>query len=163
NTRLSGSEWATFLLGALGDTSRARNTPFLRAHNHFYGLYVQDDFKVSQNITLNIGLRWEYDTPITDPEGRLSRTVALTKPIPRFQGPKPRRLPASALALRKQLPVYNGAWIFADTPSSGAYNSPKTVFLPRFGIAWRLNDRTSLRFGYARYTIQPSVDYEGGI
>lgn len=53
NTRLSGSEWATFPLGV------ARNTPTLRARNHFWAFYFQDDFKLSTNLTLNLGLRWE--------------------------------------------------------------------------------------------------------
>ncbi|MBI3683288.1 MAG: carboxypeptidase regulatory-like domain-containing protein [Acidobacteria bacterium] len=163
NTRLSGHEWATFLLGAIGDNSRARNVPFLRGHNHFYGFYFQDDFKVSQNLTLNLGLRWEYDTPLVDPEQRLSRTLDLTSPIPEFQGVNAPRLADAAMAIRRQVPAYNGAWIHTDNAHPGAYNSPKNTWMPRLGIAWRLNDRTSLRFGYARYAIMPSVDFEGGI
>jgi hypothetical protein len=160
NTGLSGHEWATFLLGALGDNSRARNVPPLLARNHYVGFYFQDDFKVSQNLTLNLGIRWEYDTPIIDRDNRLSRTLDLTSPIPEFQGANAPLLPAAVMAIRKTAPVYNGAWIHAG--SGGAYNSPKNTFLPRLGIAYRLNDRTSLRFGYARYAIQPSVDIDGG-
>ncbi len=163
NVRLRGHEWATFLLGVIGSDSRARNTPFLRAHNHFYGFYFQDDFKLSPNLTLNLGLRWEYDGPITDPEGRLSRYLDLTNPIPEFQGAGAPQLPAAVMAIRKQAPVYNGAWVHTDSSHPGAYDSPKTGFLPRFGVAYRLSDRMSLRFGYARYSIAPSVDYEGGI
>ncbi len=161
NTRLSGSEWATFLLGAIGGDSRARNVPFLRAHNHFWGFYFQDDFKLSQNVTLNLGLRWEYDTPLTDPENRFSRDLDLTNPIPEFQGAGAPRFPEQVLSIRKTPPALNGAWIHAG--SKGAYNSPKNGFLPRFGIAYRLSDRMSLRFGYSLYSIQPSVDFEGGV
>ena len=163
NTRLSGSEWATFLLGAIGDNSRARNTPALLGRNHFYGFYFQDDFKVSQKITLNLGLRWEYDTPLRDRDDRLSRYLDLTNPIPEFQGANAPKLPDAVLAIRKTAPIYNGAWIHTDSSHPAAYNSPKNTFLPRFGIAYRLSDRASLRFGYARYAIEPSVDYEGGI
>jgi len=161
NTRLSGHEWATFLLGAIGGDSRARNTPTLRAENKFWGFYFQDDFKVSTNLTLNLGLRWEYDSPITDPENRFSRDLDLTNPIPEFQGANAPKIPDQVLAIRKTPPKFNGAWIHAG--EGGAYKSPKTGFLPRFGIAYRLNDRMSIRFGYARYSIQPSVDIEGGI
>jgi hypothetical protein len=160
NTGLSGHEWATFLLGAVGDNSRVRNVPPLLARNHFYGFYFQDDFKVSPNLTLNLGIRWEYDSPIVDRDNRLSRTLDLTNPIPEFQGANAPVLPAAVMAIRQTTPVYNGAWIHAG--SGGAYNSPKNTFLPRFGVAYRLNDRTSLRFGYARYAIQPSVDIDGG-
>jgi len=163
NTRLSGHEWATFLLGAIGNDSRARNVPALLAHNRFWGFYFQDDFKVSQNLTLNLGLRWEYDGPITDPQQRLSRFLDFTNPIPEFQGASAPRLPAEVAAIRRQAPVYNGAWIHTDDAHPGAYSSPRSAFLPRFGVAWRLTDRMSLRFGYARYSIPSSVDIEGGI
>lgn len=163
NVRLSGHQWATFLLGALGDNTRARNTPTMRGRNHFYGFYFQDDFKVSANLTLNLGLRWEYDTPIWDPTFRLSRDLDLTNPIPELQGAGAPAFPAAALAIRGRAPAYNGAWIHTNESNKGAYNSPKNTFLPRLGIAYRINDRTSLRFGYARYAIQPSVDFEGGI
>jgi len=160
NGRLSGHQWATFLIGAMGDNSRARNVPALLARNHFYGFYFQDDFKVSRNLTLNLGLRWEYDSPITDRDNRLSRTIDFANPIPEFQGAGQPQLPAAVTAIRQSPPVYNGAWQHTD---AGPYRSPLNTFLPRFGIAYRINDRTSFRAGYSRYAIQPSVDFEGGI
>jgi len=163
NTGLSGHEWATFLLGAIGDNSRARNVPALLGRNHFYGFYFQDDFKISQNLTLNLGIRWEYDTPLRDRDDRLSRFLDLSNPIPEFQGAAAPALPASVMAIRGTAPAYNGAWIHTDASHPAAHNSPKNTFLPRLGIAYRLSDRSSLRFGYARYAISPSVDIEGGI
>src|SRR5262249_34548197 len=146
-----------------GENPRARNTRARLGKNHFYGFYFQDDFKTPQTLTLNRGLRWEYDTPLVDRDDRLSRTLDLTNPIPEFQGANAPRLPDAVLAIRKQVPVYNGAWIHTDSSHPAAYNSSKKGFLPRVGVAYRLSDRSSLRVGYSRYSIQPSVDYEGGI
>ncbi|MGH9722168.1 MAG: carboxypeptidase regulatory-like domain-containing protein [Bryobacteraceae bacterium] len=163
NVRLSGHQWATFLLGAMGDNSRARNVPALLGRNHFYGFYFQDDFKLSQNLTLNLGLRWEYDSPLVDRDDRLSRFLDLNNPIPEFQGAGAPVLPSAVMAIRGKAPAYNGAWVHTGNSHPAAYNSPKNTFLPRVGLAYRLNDRSSVRFGYARYAIQPTVDIEGGI
>ncbi|HET8548711.1 MAG TPA: TonB-dependent receptor, partial [Bryobacteraceae bacterium] len=149
--RQSGDAWATLLLGVVDQNSRIQNIPLNKPRNNFWGLYAQDDWKLTQNITLNLGLRWEYQTAIYDPEDRLSRFLDLTSPIPEFQS-NPPAMPAQVTALRRAPPIYNGAWVFTDGDNRGAWD-PSGNFLPRAGIALRLNDRTSLRFGYARYAV----------
>jgi hypothetical protein len=49
---------------------------------------------------------------------------------------------------------YNGAWNFTSSGHPGMWNAQKLALAPRFGVAYRLNDKTALRFGYARY-VQP--------
>ena len=80
----------------------------------------------------------------------------LTNPIPEFQGANAPVMPAEALALRTSAPIYNGAWLFTDADHRGSWNAPKNLFLPRMGVAWRINDKTALRAGFARYII-PAV------
>jgi len=163
NTRERGDAWATMLLGALEGDSRIRTEPLYGIRNNFYGAYIQDDFKINQKWTLNIGVRYEFDTDIVDKDNRLTRSLNLGSPIPEFQGAGAPRLPAEVLGIRGSAPQWNGEWIFTDEKNRSGYHSPRFTLLPRVGLAYRLNDRSSLRFGYARYVIPPSVHIEGGL
>jgi hypothetical protein len=151
------------MLGILSNDSFVRTLPFIKAQSKYTGFYIQDDFKVNQRVTLNFGLRYEYDFSLTDRDQRFSRFLDLENPIPEFQGAGAPVMPAQVRALGGPPPIYNGAWIFTDDQNPYFYHSPKLTLLPRFGVALRINDRTALRFGYSRYVIPPSVNDVGGI
>jgi hypothetical protein len=165
NTQLSGDAWASFLLGAMNATtaneSWGRHVPFKKDTANYYGLFIHDDYKLSRNITLNLGLRYEYESAIFDRGGtygdssfepnRYSRGLDLTNPIPEFQGAGAPRMPAQATALMERPWIWNGAWMFTDENNRGMWDPRTLILLPRAGIAVRVNDRTSVRFGYARY------------
>ena len=74
----TGNQWATFLLGALDNQTSARLVPLQNPDLRGYAAYFQDDFHVSDNLTLNVGLRWEYEPGPTDPLNRLSQRLDLT-------------------------------------------------------------------------------------
>jgi len=154
---LSGDAWATLLTGALDDSSLIQYLPIQRHRNRFYSLYFHDDFKITQRLTLNMGLRYEYGSPMVDPERRLSRALDLTNPIPEFQGANAPVIPAAAAALRTGAPTFNGAWQFTDNDTPGSWSAQRTLFLPRFGLAYRLNDRSAIRAGYARYLVPATL------
>jgi len=163
DVRLRGDAWAAFLLGVMNNDSFVRTLPLIEARSEFFGFYFQDDFKVNQKLTLNLGLRWEYDTPLNDARGRFSRYVDLANPIPEFQGAGAPAMPREVASLRREPLAFNGAWIFTDDQHPNFYNSPQKTLLPRAGIAYRLNDRAVVRIGYSRYAIPPSVNDNGGI
>jgi hypothetical protein len=156
NTRLRGDAWATFLLGAIDGSSQAQHIPLQKPRTDFLAAYLHDDFKINRNLTLNLGLRWEYETGVYDAEDRFSRALDLTNPIPEFQA-KPPAIPADVAALRSSPYPWTGAWNFTGggNPRS-SFDFPKRVFMPRVGLAYRLSDRMSVRAGYARYVI-PAV------
>ncbi len=155
NTRLRGDAWATFLLGALGEDSMAQHIPLQQPRSTFYGLFVHNDFKVNRNLTINMGLRYEYETGVYDPLDRVSRPLDLTAPIPDMQRTPP-PIPADIATLRGQPYNFTGPWAFAggSNPRS-MWDSNKKVFMPRIGFALRLSDQMSIRAGFARYVIPP--------
>jgi hypothetical protein len=160
NLRERGDAWATFLIGALDQNSSIQSIPIQRPHAAFYGFYFHDDYKITQRLTINLGLRYEYYGSLTDPQDRMSRFLDLTNPIPEFQGANAPRLPAEVSALRTAAPIYNGAWVFTDSGTRTVWNAQKDLFLPRAGMAYRLNNRTALRAGWARYIV-PSTLVDG--
>jgi len=154
-TTMSGSPWATLLLGALASGSDGYVAP-QEARSHFHSLYLQDDFKLSDRLTLNLGLRWEYETPPWDTQRRFTRYLDLDNPIPEMQA-NPPVIPAAVSSIAAINYRWNGALVFTDDSHKGMWNSNRHLFMPRIGVAFRVNNRTSLRFGYARYII-PTIN-----
>ncbi len=97
----------------------------LRNQSHFG--YVQDDWKVSSKLTLNIGLRYEYTTPYYEQKNLQSNwNPALANSI----DPRAAIVPASG------------------TGNKYGYNPDKNDFAPRFGFAYAVDDKTAIRGGY---------------
>ena len=158
NTRASGDGYATMLLGGIDEDSNAQVTPTTRPNVHYWGFFVQDDIKLTSRLTLNLGLRYEYEIAPYDRGGeyRLSRPFDLDNPIPEMQTTPP-AIPDAARALMNQPYQFNGAWRFTDEDNPGMWNPKANNFLPRAGLAFRLDSRTAIRAGYARYVTPAST------
>ena len=154
----TGNQWATFLLGALDAQTTARLVPLQNPDLRGYAAYFQDDFSVNDRLSLNIGLRWEWEPGPVDPEDRLSQRIDLTQPIPEMQStPPPMNAQAVQLMASKGYShIYNGAWIFASDENRNAWHSTPWNFLPRFGASYRLTDDSVVRMAYARYLMPTS-------
>lgn len=156
NTNLSGDAWASALLGVVDSDSYARKQPLQEVIRDQWAFFVQDDIKLNRRVTLNLGLRYEYETAPKERNDQMSRFLDLSTPISELQGTT---IPDEALALGAN-PTFNGAWIFTDSENRSLYKAQKNLFLPRAGVAVRLTDKTALRVGYARYAV-PMVNAIG--
>lgn len=146
----SGNGYASFLLGAMDASSTVYTAPQTEAHWRFFSTYVQDDYKYNKRITFNLGLRWEYEAPLTDPQNRLGRYLDLSTPNPTLAINAP-TMPAAVEQYASGPPIYNGVYHFETSSHRGIYDAPKIVLLPRIGVALAVNDKTALRFGYGRF------------
>jgi hypothetical protein len=153
----TGSEWATFMLGYIDNASIAARVPIQETIEKGYAGYIMDDFKVSNRLTLNLGLRYEYEPGPIDAQNRLSQRLDLTQPIPEMIALPP-AIPATAtnlLASKGQQHIFNGAWIFVNEDSRSAWRRDKFTFQPRLGGAFRTSEKSVFRFGWGRY-LSPS-------
>ncbi len=154
----SGNQWATFMLGALDNQTSARLVPLQETNLRGYAAYFQDDFDVSDRLTINLGLRWEYEPGPTDPLNRLSQRLDLTSPIPEMQSTPP-VIPEQArqlMASKGNTYSYTGEWIFASESNRNAWHSTPWNFLPRVGVNYRIGDDAVLRAAYARFMMPVS-------
>ena len=128
----SGDPFATFLLGALDDQSQMVGGPAPITVTDFFGMYIGDDWKLSPKITINLGLRDEYERPWHDPQHQLSRNLDLTKADPAIAA-NPPQMPAQALAIvGPNYYSFNGLWNFTSSSHPGMWNAPKLNLQPRF-------------------------------
>ncbi len=167
NFAVSGNPYATFLLGAVAPVSGASasgwdtngtSMPSLVTPNfssRFFGVFVNDDWKISKNLTLNLGLRWEYEEPFTEAQNRLTAPMDLSAAIPELAGVKE---PAAVQQFYTGTWNLGGAFQFATGSNRGAWNADSGTWSPRIGAAYRLGDTMSIRVGYGRYVNPWSMD-----
>jgi hypothetical protein len=132
----SGSGFADFLLGLPQSTAIQAGLYKIYLRENVYDGYVTDDFRVASNITLNYGVRYEYFAPYTEKNNRLvnlDHNADFTEVDPVEPG---------------QTGQFEGKF-----PSS-LVNPDRTMYAPRFGLAWRPKstskwmEQTVVRAGY---------------
>ncbi len=151
----SGNSVADLLLGYPSKASRALGDSRNPMFNSVYALYVQDDWKLSKNLTLNLGLRYDLQSPLRSADDRLVSTNLVTGAIELAGNPSTRRDIGSLI--NPASPAYNPAIAaaasgisFVNLGASNISSFSKDNFTPRLGLAYRLlgNDKLVLRTGF---------------
>lgn len=147
-----GQSFASFLLGIPSSGSVLRAASYDEASTT-WGFFVQDDWRVGSRLTLNLGLRYELEEPLTERDNRSVRGFDpnVAQPIEAAV----RALYALNPTPEMQVSQFNvrGGLTFpgVNGEPSGLYKTPKNNVMPRLGVAYRLNDKTSLRGGYGMF------------
>lgn len=125
----TGDAFASFLLGEVQSGSAFFRDSIPGARYTVFGFFVDDTWKLTSKLTLTLGMRWEPVIPHSDPANRISY-MDITAPN----------------AAAGNLP---GAMRYGGTPDNGNryLNVLWHNYAPRFGIAYRLTDRTVIRTG----------------
>jgi len=146
---VAGHPFADFMLGFPANTQRFVPRAAIAYRNYSWGMYVQDDFKISPRLTLNLGLRYDLEGVPIDQNGLYfsfdPRTGSIVLPdqharnqvSPLFNPAIPIKL-ASEVSFPEKLLVQD-----------------RNNFAPRFGFAFRPfnNNKTVVRGGYNIFTV----------
>jgi hypothetical protein len=137
----TGSALADLLLGDPTGTTVSFNDYTYRLNINSASIYFQDDYKVLPNLTINLGLRWEFDGPYSEANNQFASFN------PNIVNPVTGNL---------------GAVQFAGRNGAPTHFSPNILnnFLPRVGFAYKVGQKTVLRGGYGMYRF-PSIGFSG--
>ena len=124
---IANNGFAAFLLGYPSTTTTPEGLPITETRQKRFAAYATDDWKATRKLTLNYGLRYEYNTPAVDIKG-LWRSLSFEQQV-------------------------NG--VPTVIPNIGTeyefYKSQKTLFMPRLGFAYRWTDDWVFRGGFGIY------------
>jgi len=163
---LSGDGYASFLLGY--PYTGQSNYPAYPFYMQWYvAPFVQDNWQVNTRLTINLGLRYDVNAPVTEKYNRLDAAFNPDAPSPLAS-----QVMANIQALNLNIPqqfasLYNnlsnlkGSMEFAGVNgySTRAANIDWFGIQPRVGFAYRWNNRLVMRGGYGMFIVNPNNDY----
>jgi hypothetical protein len=127
----SGVGFASFLFGT-GDSGSVTSTaPGEFVSYHSYGGYFQDDWKVTPKLTLNLGLRYDFNAPWSEKHNRINN----------WNGTGVSEVNGLTLVGGLEFPGVNGL-------PTGQFQNNRTDFAPRFGFAYSPDSKTVVRGGF---------------
>lgn len=147
-----GQSLASFMLGQITGGLIDRNTA--RSNQSLYaGFFFHDDWKVSAKLTLNIGLRYEYEGATDERYNRNTRGFDFTSASPietaalaAYTATPLPEIPASAFKVK-------GGLQFASNSNRGFWDPDLNNYQPRLGFAYKLTDKMVIRGGWGIYTV----------
>ncbi|HEY0460590.1 MAG TPA: TonB-dependent receptor [Pyrinomonadaceae bacterium] len=158
-----GRDLASFLLGipsAAAASNFIEQAASYDVSSNYHGFFVQDDWRITQKLTLNLGLRYDLETGLKESEGHFvtgfdqaAASPLQAQVLANYNANVPASVPISTFQ------NLSGGMRFATSPSDVNQATDKNNFQPRIGVSYALNDKTILRAGFGIFTssfqIQP--------
>ncbi len=147
-----GQSFAAFLLGLPSGGLVGRAAAY-DEHSTTWGFYVQDDWRVTPQLTVNLGVRYEVERALTEAQNRSVSgfDFGAVQPIEaaartRYAASPTAEVPVDAFDVR-------GGLQFAgvDGQPSALYRTPRNNVMPRVGFAYQVTPRMVVRGGYGMY------------
>ena len=170
----SGNALASFLLGmpSGGNFPRTANR---FSSQHYYGFFLQDNWRVTKRLTVNLGLRWDYQRPFIERFNRQTSVFDPTaiNPISDTAQAAYATILAQVLAdparfpfgtqLAQLVPV-SAFKVYGAQRFAGVDGQPRVVtngdfsqWQPRFGFAYQITPKTVIRGGFGRFTASSGI------
>jgi hypothetical protein len=144
-----GQEFAAFLLG-IPEGQMNRSASYA-TQDTFTAGFVQDDWKLTPRFTLNLGMRYEYESPVTERFNRAVRGFDTVVPSP-IEAQARANYARNPMA---DLPVdqfrVRGGLLFAGPGNRALWQGEKNNVLPRIGWAYQFHATTVVRGGYGLF------------
>jgi len=154
-----GQGLASMLLG-VPTGGRVDINASLAEQSTFTAAFIQDDWKITPRLTLNIGLRYEYEGPTTERYNRSLRGFAFdaANPVQAAAQAKYALNPIPQLAPDKFRVLGGLTFAGVDGQPRALWTTDKNNFAPRVGLAFQLTPRTVIRSGYGIFYDLLGVD-----
>jgi hypothetical protein len=144
----AGYGFASFLLGTGSSGNLFQNWKNVASQSFYQAFYIQDDFRITRKLTLNLGLRYDFDTPRTERYDRMSW----------FD-------PSLASPLATVVPGLTGGLRFVgvDGNNRSQYTGDWNNWAPRLGLAYQLDNKTAIRAAFAQLFGPSTLSAQGTV
>jgi hypothetical protein len=144
----AGYGLASFLLGTGSGGNFFQNWKNVASESYYHAFYLQDDFRVTRKLTLNLGIRFDFDTPRTERYDRMSWFD------PSANSPLAAQRPGTMGGLR---------FVGVDGNPRVQYEGDYNNFAPRLGFAYQLNSKTVVRGGWGQMFASSTLGAQGTV
>jgi len=153
-----GRDLAAFMLGipttgSGGNASQIDNSINYSVQSIYHGFFIQDDWRMTKKLTLNLGLRYDIEQGLTERYHRILRGFDLGTPSPIEAQVRAAYTtafnanPANFVVAPADFHVIGG-YTFADGNNRNVWEADRSNIQPRVGASYQLNEKTVLRAGF---------------